>query len=493
MKLLITIILLSGALLSFGQSSFIHLESQNLPKKSTEYFGSLADKNANDKTTGTTFINYNPTIIFNGIDDYLKVNKEVPDLKQMTVFSVFMPAKDSDETFDIWGIQTENSIYAMTNTKADNTVNQFEYSGVQNGKVSIHCYAQYFSSGLDEYTDGSSFIVFGRNEHLKNNFFKGAIAEFEVFRKVLTTKEKSKIFSRLAIKYGVSLKEKLNYLSSDGEIIWDAINDEKYSNRITGIGRDDVNELYQKQSTSSDNPNFLVIGVDSIQQTNEDNLGFIPEKYFILWGDNGAATMQQDKTSSIEKVSVLDRKWLINVTGNSADEVNTQVKINASTMLNDSINSYIMVIDESGKGDFDVQYTRFIYPTAVSEDGIITYDRVEWDCDKSGNDIFSFKIDDRPKDFIDEATIDTDGNINLFTVYPNITNDGNYNIYVQLEEVDEIHIKVFDMAGKLISDTKLRDQNEYLLDGVPIKTAGIYNIALYTKFQKLSKKIIVEN
>jgi len=152
-----------------------------------------------------------------------------------------------------------------------------------------------------------------------------------------------------------------------------------------------------------------------------------------------------------------------------------------------------MVIDESGKGDFDVQYTRFIYPTAVSEDGIITYDKVEWDRDKSGNDIFSFKIDDRPKDFIDEATIDTDGNINLFTVYPNITNDGNYNIYVQLKEVDEIHIKVFDMAGKLISDTKLRDQNEYLLDGVPIKTAGIYNIALYTKFQKLSKKIIVEN
>jgi len=251
-------------------------------------------------------------------------------------------------------------------------------------------------------------------------------------------------------------------------------------------------KLYQKQSTSANQPGFLTISVDSIQATNEENAGIIQDQYFMLWGDNGAALKQQ-KSESINGISVLDRKWLMNVTGSEADDVVTQLKIDASSMLNDDISSYFLVIDESGTGNFEVQYTRFVYPTNVSEDGIISYDNVKWDQDGSGKDVFSFKIDDRPENFIDEAIIDTDGYVDLFAVYPSLTTDGNYKIYVQLEQVENINIKVFDMAGKLVSDSKLRNQNVYHLDGVPIKTAGLYNVALYTKYGKFSKKIVVEN
>lgn len=495
MKYLTTLFCMFYAILAFSQSSFIHIESQHLQKRSTEYYGSLADKPDNDKVDDDAFMNYNPVITFNGNDDHLKVKQEIPDASQMTIFTVFMPSENSMEEFDIWSMQAEDSHVSMTNTIAKNTSNQLNYTGIQNGKPAIHCYTQYYAAGTENYTDGSSFVALGKNEQQSNSLFKGAIAELIAYDRVLTATDRTKIISSLAIKYGISLANEQNYIGSDKQVIWDAQNDNDFSHNITGIGRDDELKLYQKQSTSSNEPNFLVIGVDAIHQTDELNEGTLQDQYYMLWGDNNQ-TLKQSSTELIENsVPVLERKWLMNVTGNTEDDINTQVKIDAATMLNDSIASYLLMIDESGQGDFTKQHTRFLYPSSISENGIITYDNVQWDQDGSGKDVFSFRIDDRHElpEINEEWDLDENSSIDQYTVYPTLSEDGNYKIYVQLERIKDISIKVFDMSGKLISNNDLRNQNAYFIEGVPIKTAGMYNIALYTNQEKLTKKIVVKN
>lgn len=94
MKFLTTTICTIGVLLAFGQSSFLHIESQHLQNLSTEYFGSLANEPKNDKVDKATLINFNSAIKFNGTDDYLKVTETIPDANQMTIFSVFSTKKN---------------------------------------------------------------------------------------------------------------------------------------------------------------------------------------------------------------------------------------------------------------------------------------------------------------------------------------------------------------------------------------------------------------
>lgn len=146
MKYLTTLFCIICTLNSFAQTPLIHLESHNLKKKSTTYFGTLADFNANERLNTNNFINFNPSLKLNGYNDYFKIEQEIPDLKQLTIFTVFMPAENSAETFDIWQIQAENSSYVMTKKLANNTASELPYQGINNGKPVIHCYTQYYNA-----------------------------------------------------------------------------------------------------------------------------------------------------------------------------------------------------------------------------------------------------------------------------------------------------------------------------------------------------------
>lgn len=241
MKVTITIIV---ALIAFAatinaQTPLIQIESQHLKNRDAEYYGSLAEIPASERIKPENAVNFNSALKFNGAGEYIKINQEIPDLKQATIFTVFVPSENSAEIFDIWKIQTENSSYKMTSQQADNSGSLLTYGGIQNGQPAIHCYTQYFNAKAAEYTDGSTYISFGKSQQVDNNYFNGRFAELIVFNKILTRSYKNKIFTSLAIKYGVTLLEGQNYTSTDGIIIWDTKSDSIYSNDIAGIGRDD--------------------------------------------------------------------------------------------------------------------------------------------------------------------------------------------------------------------------------------------------------------
>ena len=116
------------------------------------------------------------------------------------------------------------------------------------------------------------------------------------------TQERNRIQSYLAVKYGITLGvngTSQDYVNSDGTVIWDVNTgvpaNDVFNYDIAGIGRDDVSDLYQKQSRSVNNAadgtgrtqGILTMGVTDLYDTNSQNPNTFGNKQFLMWGNNG--------------------------------------------------------------------------------------------------------------------------------------------------------------------------------------------------------------
>jgi hypothetical protein len=129
--------------------------------------------------------------------------------------------------------------------------------------------------------------------------WKGRIPEFIAYSQSLTDTDIAKINSYLAVKYGVTLGQgngavysntnNVNYVASNGTVIWNATANSAYNYNIAGVGRDDASALLQKQSQSVNGTFQPAIGLGAIATTNASNTGTVgTDRSFMMWGDNGA-------------------------------------------------------------------------------------------------------------------------------------------------------------------------------------------------------------
>lgn len=129
-------------------------------------------------------------------------------------------------------------------------------------------------------------------------FWKGRIPEILAYNRQLTDSEMQKVNSYFAIKYGVTLGQgngfvakngnNYNYVKGDGTVIWDATANSTYKNDIFGIGRDNCQGLYQKQSKSVNATSFVTISNgSSVAATNAANTSTLTDASFDVIGDNG--------------------------------------------------------------------------------------------------------------------------------------------------------------------------------------------------------------
>ncbi len=150
-----------------------------------------------------------------------------------------------------------------------------------------------FSSNNNDNTTGANqpFLIGGGYSSGvgTTNPFDGRIAEMIVYAEVPTELEQEKIQSYLAIKYGIHkgsadiagtpAQDERDYFSSDGTVIWDYSANLTYSNKITGIGRDDISALDQRKSQNLAAQSFVQI---------DKGGAFSADKNFLLWGhDSG--------------------------------------------------------------------------------------------------------------------------------------------------------------------------------------------------------------
>ncbi|MCM3759949.1 S-layer homology domain-containing protein [Alkalihalobacillus oceani] len=145
----------------------------------------------------------------------------------------------------------------------------------------------------------------------------------------LTSAEAAKIETYLAVKYGITLNEGNSpYVATNDEIVWEV--DGTYKHNIAGIGRDDAQNLNQKQSHSihPDVPQ-IAIGLGIVAETNAQNSNeFTSDGQYLIWSDNGEDLVFDVHVKDTEYHP--QRIWKVQ---NSKDVGTVQVAIPADALL----------------------------------------------------------------------------------------------------------------------------------------------------------------
>ncbi|MCH2224307.1 MAG: T9SS type A sorting domain-containing protein [Crocinitomicaceae bacterium] len=318
--------------------------------------------------TKTSSINYNPSITFNGTSQFLPVSglnyTATNSIDGMGTFAVFKTSYsgvnynsnwalldfDRSEYFNFY-VQGNGSlgfsynasgVADITGTSIGLNNNEQHIGGAIYDNTAIND-TRLFSDGLVDFNsdekptginigttntrfgiigDGSEASSFngGRN----NLYYEGEIAEIILYeRGDFTSSELTKIQSYLAIKYGITLNNSGggtngDYLSSTGGYtIWDASIQPGYHNNIIGIGRDDNQDLLQKQSRTIDDTTHIYLS--TLANSNASNTGlFSEDETFILMGaDLGkmCATTASNLEKPIGVYSRIEREWKVTNTG----------------------------------------------------------------------------------------------------------------------------------------------------------------------------------
>lgn len=321
-------------------------------------------------------LNYNPSVDFKNLMVPQKISSLIN--KKSTFFFVFKSS--SKEEIDLFSYNKGLYKGYITNRKiVSNKEEIFQKSLVESGIIVNHIFninaLQIRNNGALEFSN-----TLYNDVGYANNLY-----ELLYFPFVMSQNEKDIIESYLSIKYGISLSENKNYFNSKGDTIWDFKQNKTYNYRVTGIGRDDLNSLYQKQSGNS-LKDGLYIGLDKIMQSNIENTHTLSNLSFLLWGDNNLKTSFEDDSTT--GLSSMQRVWKINKT--QKETLSTQLVINKKQMgihdLKLSHNNIWLVIDSLSKEKIDYKNSKYIQPT-TQNDSLVIFDNVKW---TSPTHLFSF-------------------------------------------------------------------------------------------------------
>lgn len=216
----------------------------------------------------------------------------------------------------------------------------------------------------------------------------GMIAEVISYSSPNSAINQQKIQSYLALKYGVTLQSSstayahsnfrqndVDYIDSQGSVIWDTSANSTYNYDIAGIGRDDASILNQKQSKSQNvitdgtgpRTGFLTMGLDEIYDTNNENVSTNPvtfnDREFLVWGNNGAdidlasATISVNMSAGISPAlttnvsfTAMQRVWKVVENGGDIPSVKVRLPQNAIRNITPPGNYYMFI---SSTGVFD--------------------------------------------------------------------------------------------------------------------------------------------
>jgi hypothetical protein len=180
--------------------------------------------------------------------------------------------------------------------------------------------------------------------------------EVIIFNRAISSTERQKVDSYLAIKYGITLKNtgagiSGDYVTTAGTTIWDASDGASYHNNVIGIGREDAYTLYQKQSHSSDESIRVYRG--NLVATNLYNSSFIQNSAFLLMGDNQGALHATDESNdevpnSCGFSSRLEREWKVyrsNLGGSFGLDITLDVGALPGTVTHADLH---LIVDDDG-------------------------------------------------------------------------------------------------------------------------------------------------
>ena len=330
-------------------------------------------------------INNNPALFFS--DGTNTINSTL-NLGKLVSFSLFTVCQENDSISERVIISLENDTateMVLTNRRMA-ALDVYRYSNFSTNKKLCPKIYSYTQNKANNQSAVSRRLQFGRpprSQHLPVSVYSGIIPEVILFNRFISPKERQKVESYLALKYGISLNQEfpVPYLNSKGEIIWDAEINAAFSFNIAGIGRDDLSGLNQSISESTQTPGVMKIGV----------IGELKNNSFLIWGDNGGP-LRFNEESGIRK---LEREWKVSAfnfkTGPLCFETNELSLSQIDPLFDGEI--YWMIIDRSGTGKYPFKQTGYVQCLPLSlQEGLIKFNSVVIDADQSGNDVFTLLI-----------------------------------------------------------------------------------------------------
>ncbi|CVK16504.1 Por secretion system C-terminal sorting domain-containing protein [Apibacter mensalis] len=214
-----------------------------------------------------------------------------------------------------------------------------------------------------------------------NTIYRAYMPELILFDRLLNPLEKIKAESYLALKYGFMLDNSL--IGSNGQLLWDKDQNEKYNHRVTGIYRDDASGLYQRKSSTSyeESPYYSYsLEGDSYDDANNYNLSnrnkllviekfpadSLEDTYYMIWGDNNK-DLKTAQIESLAGMNIMNRRWLINTRNNKyktkIQDVSWKVSDNLVAVKEKYKYSRIkMVNDRSKDSETAIMYTELPLP-----------------------------------------------------------------------------------------------------------------------------------
>ena len=293
------------------------------------------------KDTGN-LINFNPVLSFDSNNDYLRIFLDVapPNRNPLSTAIVYRPTTGgglygNDNTG--WDLAHDTSYVGGNNSSVSYpggdtaglpVINgAFFNHGAFNGSTVFINNREVADFTYDNATQTHGYLdigVTGTPCTPCGTFFGGAISEFILYSRALTSQERQRVDSYLAIKYGVTLNQSsaTDYLHSGGAVIWDATANRIYRNNITGIGRDDNSALVQKQSRSVQDDSLVTMGLGTIAVDNISNPNsFTADRTFLVWGNDDRSTNFSTSVTSppgLSDARRMARIWKVQETGSVA-------------------------------------------------------------------------------------------------------------------------------------------------------------------------------
>lgn len=395
MKLQLSFIILFGLTeICSGQADTslkLHLTKENL--RTLEEVQLKNDSTGHAEAEEEQFINFNPVITFKEAKNILTINKDLEDLSQVTIFTVYQ-SDNGSAAKGLWGIYSEESSITLTTRQIAFSEKTLSYDGGSIKTPILNTYIQSYGLNNIQSNPLEPQVIVGACSASESDAFKGNIAEIMVYDKVLSGKERQVIETSLALKYGITLNNIKDYISSDEKGIYSVNENVGYTNRIFGIGRDDSTGFYQKQSHSTEESSMITIGLGKITRSNMENNIELPNENFLILGDNNLDPEIFGTGGSITTIPTMARHWKIQATGDEASEIKTTVQLdisNAFKALEMDESDYLMAIDRSGMGNFLPENTKYIEASS-SEENILSFESIQWDTDTSGSDVFTFAL-----------------------------------------------------------------------------------------------------
>ena len=291
-----------------------------------------------------------------------------------------------------------------------------------------------------------------------------SICESIVYSRMLSNRERQKIDTYLALKYGVTLDQTApsSYVSSDGRVVWDAVTNAEFSHHIFGICNDTVSRLYTRENTSAEEADLLKINADTLPSMS----------YAILGDDNNSLKYTREEGHPKR----LGRTWKITTTGYTPKTIKIAFdaeRIEEAFPLEDGEHYWLAIGDTAYKKSAELGSLKAQFDDVPLQNGM-TFT------------IVAAKGEDEP--IIEEKQANK-SSIYAVAVTPNPTTDGHVNMRVRLREEGSVKVSLYGLDGHQYA-TESRNGSDFYSVTVTLPSVGVWIATVESGDSKQSYKLI---